>query len=326
MRTAIFLICLLVMSVSSTQAVEKVRWSAKDTTGRDVAVPSAEGPTIVAFLRPGQEQSDDALQQIKALLAKQPAARPVLVFSGPDNAAAGQQFAAARMVTAPLLLDSDYAIASRMNVHVWPTTVIVASDGVEIGRLTSLPSTFAADLQTHVDFAANQIDQAARDKRLSTKQVVAATSQQAATRFLIIANSLLDRGQVEQAMVEIEQGLTRQPNAVPLRVTRAKILLKQKKFDAALALADQLKGAAPPWQVNVIRAESLVALERWADAKVAVADAAKLNPNPSRSYYLAGLVHAHEQDWKSAADAFRRAYESTAARDHGAEAPLVAPR
>jgi hypothetical protein len=38
----------------------------------------------------------------------------------------------------------------------------------------------------------------------------------------------------------------------------------------------------------------------------------KLNPNPAHAHYLAGLVHAHEQDWPRAAAAFRHAYESAA--------------
>jgi tetratricopeptide (TPR) repeat protein len=315
MRTAITVIVLLAMGVSSAHGAEAVRWSAKDAAGRDVAVPIADGPSIVAFLRPGQQHSDEALQQIKAVVAKQPTARLVLVFSGPDNAAAGAQFASARMVTAPLVFDADYAIAGKMNVHVWPAAIVVASDGTEVGRLTSLPSSFAADLQAHVDFAAKQIDQASHDKRLSTRQIVAATTQQAATRFLIIANALLERGQVDQALVEIEQGLKRDASDVSLRLARAKVLLKQKKFSDALAAADQLNGSAPPWQVNQLRAESLIALERWPQAKTAAAEAAKLNPHPAHAHYLTGLICAHDQDWRAAADAFKLAYESRNARE-----------
>jgi hypothetical protein len=288
-----------------------VQWTTTDAAGRDIAVPLADRPAVVVFLRAGQSHSDDALEQLKAVVAKQPAAQVVLVFSGPDNAAAGKEYAAARRVAWPVVLDRDYAISGKHDVHVWPATVVIAAgNGAQLARLTGLPSSYAADLHAHLDFATRQIDEAARDQRLSTKQVVAATSQQAATRYVIIAKALLERGQVEAALVEVEQGLQREPNDVALRVTRAKILLRQKKFDAALAAGDQLAGAAAPWQVNVIRAEALVALERWPEAKAAAADAAKLNPNPAHAHYLTGLVHAHEQDWRSAAEAFRRAYES----------------
>src|SRR4029450_10944603 len=109
-------------------------------------------------------------------------AQVVLVFSGPDNAAAGQDYAAARRITWPVVLDRDYALSGKMNVHVWPGAIVVATDGTELARLTSLPTSFAADLHAHLDFAAKKIDKVALDRRLSSKQVVAATTQQAATR------------------------------------------------------------------------------------------------------------------------------------------------
>jgi len=308
MKTFILLLVLIV----SVAHGGTVGWVAKDATGRDVAVPMADQAAVVVFVRPGQQQSDDALEQIKAVVAKQPAAQVVLIFSGPDNAAAGADYAAARRITWPVILDRDYALSGKMNVHVWPATIVVGSDGVELARLTSLPTTYAADLHAHLDFASRKIDKAELDRRLASKQVVAATTQQAATRFLIIANALLERGQVDDAMTEIDQGLTRDPNDASLRVARTKIFLMQKKFDAALAAADQLTGAVPAWQSNSLRAEALIALERWTDAKTAAADALKLNPKPSRAHYLQGLIATHDQDWKSAAEAFRRAYEGRA--------------
>jgi tetratricopeptide (TPR) repeat protein len=88
-------------------------------------------------------------------------------------------------------------------------------------------------------------------------------------------------------------------------------LLKQKRPDAALTAAGQLQNLVPSWQVELLRAEALIALQRWPDAKLAAAEALKLNPNPATAYYLRGQVYAHEKDWERAADAFRRAYEST---------------
>jgi tetratricopeptide (TPR) repeat protein len=310
MKTPVLVLSLSLVAMCAHAA--EVRWTAKDTTGRDFVVPLADKPVVIAFLRPGQQQSDDAIEQVKSVLAKQPAAQVVLIFSGPDNAAGAQQYAAARSLAWPLVLDRDYALSGSMNVHVWPATVVVGVDGTELARLTSLPATYAADLHAYLDFGAKKIDKVELDRRLSSRQVVAATTQQAATRFLILANALLERGQIDSAMTEIEQGLSRDGNDVSLRVARTKILLRQKKFDAALAAADQLTGAVPPWQSNLLRAEAFIALGRWPDAKSAAGEALKLNPSPSRANYLCGLIAEHEQDWKSAAESFRRAYEAHA--------------
>jgi len=314
MKSRLMLVLVLLLAAPAPARGAAVRWSAKDSAGRDVVVPVPDKPAVVVFVRPGQQQSDDALAQIKSVIEKQPAAQVVLIFSGPDNAAAGQDYAAARRIMWPVVLDRDYALSGQMNVHVWPATIVVGMDGTELARLTSLPTAYAADLHAQLDFAAKKIDKGELNRRLSSRQVVAATSQQAATRFLIIANALLERGQVDEALVEIEQGLSREPNDVSLRLGRAKILLKQQKFDAALAVADQLAGAIPPWQCNALRAEALIALGRWGDAKVAADEAVKLNPNPSRAHYLCGQVYAHEKDWERAAQAFRQAYEATAGK------------
>ena len=293
----------------AADAKPTIPWTARDTAGKEVAVPSRQHTTIVAFLRPGQPHSEEALKHISDIVAKQSAAPAgvVIVLSGPDNAAAASKI---NPGSAQVVLDAEYALSGKMNVHVWPATIVVTGDGMELARLSGMPATYATDLAAHLDFAAKKIDRAALEQRLTTRRVVAATTQQAATRFLIIANALLERGQVEQALAEIDQGLQRDANDVSLRLARARVLIKLKQFDAALAAVDQLKDAVPPWQSNVLRAEALIALERWPNAKTAVADALKLNPRPAHAHYLSGLILLHEQDYKSAAESFRKAYEA----------------
>jgi tetratricopeptide (TPR) repeat protein len=146
--------------------------------------------------------------------------------------------------------------------------------------------------------------------RDSTRKVIAATTQQAATRYLIIANALMERGQFDAALAEIDRGLVRDAGEASLRLARVKVLIKLKQFDAAIAAAGQLGGAAPGWQAGELRGEALIALGRWPEAKLAVADAVKLNPHPGHAFYLSGLIAAQEQDWKAAAEAFRKAYEA----------------
>ena len=307
-------VCAVVVSATrgavATSQATVVPWTARDTAGNDVTVPSRERTTIVEFLRPGQAQSEESLKQIKEVVAKEQASPVgiVIVLSGPDNVAAAREVEAGQ---AQLVLDPQYAISGKMDVHVWPATVVVAADGTALARLSGMRPTFATDLAAHLDFAARRIDQAALEKRLATRQVVAATSQQAATRYLIIANALIERGQFEQALAEIDQGLQREPREVSLRLARGSLLLRLKQFDAALATADELEGAVPSWQNSVLRAEALIALERWAEAKQAVEAAVRLNPHPAHAHYLAGQVYIHDQDFKAAAASFRAAYEAS---------------
>jgi tetratricopeptide (TPR) repeat protein len=283
-----------------------IQLNLKETTGKEIIIPAPDKPTIVAFLRIAQQQSADALAQ----LVKESDAHTIIVLSGGNSAEAVGKFIADNKLAAPIILDKDYELSGKLSVHVWPTTVVIAPDGTEAAHLAGLPPTYARDVHAYLQFAEKKIDKAALEQMLSAANVVAPTPQQAATRYVIIADALIEREQLADARAEIERGLKLQPNETSLKVALVRVMLKQKQYAEALAAADQLKDAAAPWQVNVLRAEALVALERWPEAKTAAADAVRLNPKPAQAHYLAGLVWAHDNDWPHAAESFRRAYES----------------
>jgi len=286
-----------------------IRWSARSTAGVDVAIPIAGKVTVIAFLRPGQDQSDDAVKQIA--VAASPAATVIVVISGQSPAGSVEKFVAGDKIAWPVVLDADYALAGSMSVRVWPTTLVVAADGTQAAHLAGLPQSFAADLPAYIDFAARRIDAAGLQSRLATtRQAVSDSPEQIAARHAHIAADLLDKGQGDQAQSEIDQGLKHSPQDANLRVMQVRALLKQKRPDAALSAADQLNNLAPPWQVSLLRAEALVALQRWPEAKAAATEAINLNPAPASAYYQIGRVYAHDKDWERAADAYRRAYES----------------
>ena len=309
--TALLVLCSLAAAADAPSSAP-VKWTARSTAGADVAVPIADKVTVIAFLRAGQDQSDDAVKQIAGATAANAAASVIVVISGQSPPGAVEKFVADDKIAWPVVLDADYALAGAMSVRVWPTTLVVAADGTQAGHLAGLPQSFGADLPAYIDFAARKIDAAGLQSRLATtRQSVSDSPEQIAARHAHIAADLLDKGQPEQAQSEIEQGLKHSPQDANLRVMQVRALLQQKRPDAALSAADQLNNLAPPWQVSLLRAEALVALQRWPDAKTAASEAINLNPAPGSAYYQLGQVYSHEKDWERAADAFRRAYEAT---------------
>jgi predicted negative regulator of RcsB-dependent stress response len=306
------LLILWFSSLAFAADAPKVQWTARDATGKDIIVPVADRPTVIAFLRAGQDQSGDAVAAIRDVTSKLPAVQIIVAFSGPNSADATSQFVQKQKITWPVVLDGDYAASGKMSVHAWPTTIIVAADGTQVAHLGGMSQTFQTDLAAYLDFAAGKIDRAALDQRLTTRQVVEDTPQQAATRQYSAATRSLERGKLDQAKAEIEAGLKAVPNDPGLLLMLARVQIKSSQPTKALALLDQLKDSAPAWQLNLLRAEAMISLDRWDDAKLAVGEAVKLNPNPSSAYYLTGLVLAHDKDWEHAADAFKKAYEATA--------------
>jgi tetratricopeptide (TPR) repeat protein len=306
--TVVLTLCTLAADAPSSAPV---RWTARSTAGADVAVPIAGRVTIIAFLRAGQDQSDDAVKQIASATADS-TATVVVVISGQNAPGAVGKFVADDKIRWPVVLDADYALAGTMSVRVWPTTLVVASDGAQAAHLAGLPQSFAADLPAYIEFAAKRIDAATLRSRLATTRLAVSDSpEQAAARHARVAITLLEQDRADAAAAEIEQGLKLAPNDAALRVARVRTLLKQKQYDAALADAEKLKGFAPSWQISLLRAEALTALQRWPDAKTAATEAIDLNPAPASAFYQLGQVYAHDKDWEHAADAFRRAYEST---------------
>ena len=287
-----------------------VHWNGRSTTGAKIAVPVAGKVSVIAFLRAGQDQSDDAVKQITA--AAEPSNSSVIVvISGQSAPGAVERFITDDKITWPVVLDADYALAGAMSVRVWPTTLVVAGDGMQAAHLAGLPQSFAADLPAYIDFAAKKIDAAALQGRLATtRQAVSDSPEQAAARHARVAATLLEQDRADAASAEVQQGLKLAPSDPALRVAQVRTLLKQKQFDAALADAEKLKEIAPAWQISLLRAEALTALERWPDAKAAASEAINLNPAPASAYYQLGQVYAHDKDWEHAADAFRHAYES----------------
>ena len=288
-----------------------VALTAHTTAGADIAIPNPSKITVIAFLRAKQEQSDDAVKQITQTVQQNPdAAQVIVAISGETDPADVQKFVDADKIAWPIVLDPDYAICGKLSVRVWPTTVVIATDGTQAAHLAGLSPSFPSDLAAHIEYAARKIDAAALADRLTTKQVVTDSPQQMAVRHVRIASALLDKGDLTGARSEIDQGLARVPGDASLRVLQVKVLLKQNQPADALAAAEQLKEVVPPWQFNLLRAESLVGLQRWPDAKQAAVEATKLNPNPASAYYLSGVIAAQEKDFEHAADAFRKAYEA----------------
>src|SRR4051812_4462157 len=96
---AVVIIAALLMGAEKSA----VQWTAKDTTGAEVAVPAAGKASVVAFLRVGQEQSADAIQQLASL---QTSGQIVIVFSGENKPADVAKLIGTNKF--PVVLDPDY--------------------------------------------------------------------------------------------------------------------------------------------------------------------------------------------------------------------------
>ena len=296
-------VVLVLIAVAGAAADEKrpvYKWSGVSTAGAQMSVPSGK-VTVLAFVRPDHAQSRDALEQLKASVA---GAKDVQVIVVASNGATLQ-------TPWPVVADTDFSSSGHFNVHVWPTLVVVKADGTEAAHLAGLRDTFAADLADYLAFAAGAMDDATLAKRLAEHEVVGAGDAGEIDRHLVLATQSLDAGRLDAAAAHLSEGLKLRPRDAKLLILLARVHLMRKAPSDALQVLDELNnGSIPTWQRSLLRAQALIALERWDEARPLLPDTLKLNPRPGEAHYLSGLVAQHDKDWETAADAFRKAYEA----------------
>jgi tetratricopeptide (TPR) repeat protein len=310
------IILVLLMCATARSAEDKpvtINWSATDVSGAKLTVPANDRTCVVAFVRGEQEQSKSALARIRASTRDASDVNVIVVVNGERADQHAKTFAtSADCAGWSIVVDPDFASSGKLNVHVWPTTVIVDRACTRIAHLAGLSNAFETDLPAYLERAANKIDQATLTARLASREVVGESSKTVANVHLRTAQQLIDSGQPEQARTQIEEGLKANPNDAALQLALVRVQLQLKKPAEALKLLDQLKpDAAPAWQTAALRGRALLALEKWNEAKSVLDDALKLNPDPTEVHYLLGVIYAHESDWPRAAESFRKAFEST---------------
>jgi hypothetical protein len=288
-----------------------VKWEAQDITGAKVAVP-LDRPSVIAFVRPDQEQSKQAIKQIKPIVPDPKATQVIVVVSGPLAAQSVAEFARDLPQGWSTVADPEFAASGQMNIHVWPTTLVVKADGTQIAHLAGLPKSFANELHAYLDLALGKIDEAALQQKLTTNDIVTDGPEQAAARHLQVAQRMLEQGHIDQARAELNEGLKDVPQSPILQLTLARVHVLLNEPAKAIDILDKLPaGSVPAWQLALVRGRALVAMEKWADAKSILPDALKLNPNPSEAHYLLGLCFQHDHDFKSAAEHYRLAFEKS---------------
>lgn len=312
-RTAIFaLLGALVMIASADSPAQgagaaDAPSTAPTTRPLTIAV-DGQRVNIVAFVRPDQPQSLEIIKEISKCLERASGADapPAVTLVVSDHATGNIE------APWPIVRDPGYELSGEMNVHAWPTTLVLRPDGSEVAHLAGLNQSFAVELQAYIDLAAGRADEAEVKRALANPQVVTDSPEQMAARHRRVAEQHLAAGDFRAALTEIQTGLKIKPDDAQLRMLEARLWLAQGDSAQAAAALDHVAdgAAAPPFQVQTLRARVLIAQEKWDEARTAAAEALKLNPKPAEAHYLQGKVFEHDQDWPRAAEQFRLAYES----------------
>ena len=313
--------CLLVLAVmargagaqtaSAPAAPQAITWSARGTHNQGVAIPSAQ-TTVLAFLRPGQPQSEETIKLLLPLVKDRKDVQVVGIITG-DEAAVGAAQLEKGQWTAPVVADVDYGVSGKFGVRVWPTVVVVSPRGLEVAHLPGLPVTFSNDVAAYLDFSAGKIDRAALDKQLANRAVVADSEDQKAARHAEVALRLAEKGMKELAQAEVAKALELKPTGPAMLLSLARTDLMTGDVKGAEALLAKVPpspaGAQSPVEMSVLRGWCAIQAGRWPEARGLLLEATKLNPDPAEAFYLLGRVYEHDGDAGHAAECYRKAFE-----------------
>ena len=293
----------------STQPA-RVTWSARDTRGEEVRVPSANKCVcVLLFAMADQSRSQEAVRELAQAL-KGTNVQPVVVVSGENASAAARQFETTEKW--PLVADPTFAACGTFGVHVWPTTVIVSPDGVISNHLAGLPSNYLVDVEAFLAFAAGKIDRAELEHKLSGQNVISDDPEQMAARHLRVAERLLDKDLKPEAEKELNAAIALKPQVVESKVAIARLLLGFARTAEAIAVIDTIPAdSISPSQLNFLRGKALVLQGKYEKAADALVEAIKLNPQPAEAWYELGQVYDQLKDPAKAAVAYRKAFEAT---------------
>ncbi|MBI1336893.1 MAG: tetratricopeptide repeat protein [Phycisphaera sp.] len=310
--------CILLLMVASLappaladDEPPKVAWTGKDLSGKALTVPDANKPTVIVFLMAGQERSERAATQ---LLEQVKPSDDVNVIGAVSGEAAEVK---ARSVLDkipgwkyPMVADEGFEASGAMDVHVWPTTLVIDTQGHVVAHLAGLNDSYAGDLSAYIDFVLGKTDRQALEQALNNHNEVTDSGEQVAQRHLRVAERLLEKDRVREARLQLEAGLKLSPDDVSLQLMMTDVLLLSDEPAQALALLDKVKAdGIAPWRIGTLRGRALVALGRFDEARPVVESAVKLNPHPAMAYYLSGRVHEAAGEWEQAAQSYRAAFE-----------------
>ncbi|HWE48439.1 MAG TPA: tetratricopeptide repeat protein [Bryobacteraceae bacterium] len=119
------------------------------------------------------------------------------------------------------------------------------------------------------------------------------------------------RGEYEQARQEFDAAIQQRPDYIPARLAQTQVALVRQDFDAALIDADAVLKISPnSVQGTVMKAEALQRLHRADEARGLLNGVLAKNPKQVESLLELGLLNLNEKKVKDGEDLFRRAWEA----------------
>jgi tetratricopeptide (TPR) repeat protein len=233
-------------------------------TGNAVNVPDPARPTVLVLLNSRQLSDQGLMRAISTAVPEEKRAQVILVECGAESGSA------APASPWPIVPDPDRQISAELDVHGWPTALVLQSDGLEVARIGGASESLALKLGPYLELAAQTLDRAAVERKLTKNTIVG----EGATRDLLEAQRLISDRKPAQALKLLDAAIGRDPSSIELRLATARALIE---------------------------------LGRHTEAKTVLKVVLDHRQELPDAHYLMGQIYERAGDWEAAAKEYRAA-------------------
>jgi tetratricopeptide (TPR) repeat protein len=269
---------------------------------------------LISFGETGQEKSEEAWQQISALLEdetlrNEPIAWIVVLSKGSEP---GLFTNALTEGPKPIIIhDSGRELFGAFEVIVLPSAVVVNREGKVAHAMSGLTNRFSDSVRDAIDFALGRISELEFEQLLHpAAEVEPDQAFLRSQRHAHLADRLQERGMIEMAESEYRQAVEVDPQNTGARLALARLLLNREAIDEAeshlrnvlAADADSTDAALGIAEIGAARGGA--ALE---ESESMVGAVLARDPSNARAHFIAGLIAEKREDPAAALFEFKTA-------------------
>jgi predicted CXXCH cytochrome family protein len=284
-----------------------------DVNGTLVELPDAARPALLLFVGTDAEANRSLLASVLRIVGD-PARAPtavVVILCGSDASSANHSAAGTMSSTWPIVVDEDRRVSGKLDVHGWPSGLIIRSDGTQVARIGGSPESFAVKLGAYLDVASGREDAEQVERRLARPAMIKDRSTPNPARQLQLARKLLDEGSAEAARKVLAEVLRIEPDSLPARVAMIEASCQLGRGAEAISMLGKVPpDALPRGRHDVLRARACILTERWAEARQLATRALQQDPKSPDAHFIMAQIHEREGDFRSAAAEYRAASEA----------------
>ena len=202
-----------------------------------------------------------------------------------------EKFRSERKITSPLGFDADRSFFGKLGLIVYPTTIIIDTDGSLAHVISLHNSRYKQSLDAYTRHVLGEIDDAELDARLKQRSAAESTPKSLASAHRALARSMREKGLYDAAKAELLKAREQDADNTEIMLDLADLDLSMRQLDEAESMVDTVLEAQPAHR-RARQLKGIVLFYRGdlAAAQVELEQALKLNPDPERVHYYLGMI------------------------------------